>query len=621
MNWLDAAPFLPRLVLGLAGGALVWWSAVDLGRRAFAAFRIARRHNDAIAAAMGYALVGSIVAVLGLVHLIWAPVFVALFCVQFGIRWFRGRRFPRVFPSGALRRLRSLSLLDACAVAATGFAWVTGAIAAALPATWWDPIAYHLPIAARALAAHAFVIDPGMVQTFFPLLSEAAAVPAFAIGGSAGAAMATLGCGIVLALICGAWAERIAEGSGRLATALVSCSALWLWLAPSFYIDVPFAMFALGALALPSRMASDDGDPGGLAVAAGALAGAAAASKYPGLAIVVVGAVSAVAAARPGARLRVGIDFIAAAIAIAGGWYVRTMVPTGDPVFPFLTTHAAGTIGDFARRYVAMTRSWCGGGSTLTDAISLPWRLMTQPRSFCGDPGYALDLGAVFVLASFAAVRRVATVLIACAALAAFWFFSSQQLRFLVPAVCLYAIAAAVGTCSITPRLREVGQAALLALCVLGVGVNWIPNRTDASNSVAPAFAYVGGSQPGDEYLLERLEFYNAVAWLKANAGGRPAAALDDVRDYYFGPSTRWLNPNYQPLALDWTASSDVRYRRLTLTGYRYLIVNANPAFVARTPTGIDWRVLDEDVKRGVLRNRFAARGVTVYELPPRTDK
>jgi hypothetical protein len=621
VNWLDAAPFLARLVLGLLGAALVWWSAFDLGRTAFEAFRIRHRRDDAIPAALGYALVGTIVAALGLVHLIALTAFLALFAVQFAFRWIRGKRFPLRLPPDAWRSLRSLGFLDACAVAATCFAWLTATIAAALPASWWDPIAYHLPIAARALSTHTFVIDPAMIQTIFPLLGEAAAVPAFAIGGSAGAAFATLGCGIVLALVCGAWAERIAAGSGRLAVALVSCSALWLWLAPSFYVDVTFAMFAIAALALASLAASDDGDPGGWAVAAGALAGAAAATKYPGLAVVALAACVAVAAARPGMRFRAGIDVVAAAIAIAGGWYVRTAMLAGDPVFPFLTTHAVGPIGDFAQRYVSMTRSWCGGGSTLADAIALPWRLMTRPATFCGDPGYALDLAAVFVLASLAAFRRTVAVLILCGALTAFWFFSSQQLRFLVPALCLYAIAAAVGTCAITPRLRALGQSALLLLCIVGVAVDWIPDRRDASNSIAPAYPYVLGARSGDDYLLERLEFYDAVRWLKANGGGAPSAALDDVRDYYFGPSTRWLNPYYQPLAIDWSSRSDLRYRRLTVSGFRYLIVNANPAYVHRTPTGVDWRVLDQDVKNGTLRDRFSARGVTVYELPPRADR
>jgi hypothetical protein len=270
-----------------------------------------------------------------------------------------------------------------------------------------------------------------------------------------------------------------------------------------------------------------------------------------------------------------------------------------------------------------MTRSWCGGGTSFADAIALPWHLMTAPRSFCGDPGYALDLAAIFFVASLVYFRRTWPVIVACVALTAFWFASSQQLRFLVPAVCLYAIASAAGTAMVSPRLKTIGQSALLALCLLGVGVNWLPGPArDASNSIAPAYAYATGAQTAAGYLSQRLEFYDAARWLHAHGGGQPVAALDDVRDYYFGPATAWLNPYYQfKWDLDWSKPGTQRYLSLVHAGYRYLVSNANDAYVRRTPTGVDWHVLDADVRDGVLRNRFSANGVTVYELPRAIDK
>ena len=622
MNWLDASPFWLRLLFGIAGSALTWWSAIDLGRYAFAALRISRAVSPAAGAALGYALLGTIVALFGFAHLITLWTFLTLFAVQAALRLAFDRRFA-LPPSPAAYRAYFVCMPggDKLAVIVTAFAWLTGVIAAALPATWWDPIAYHLPIAGFALANHALGAD-AMVQSVFPLLGEAAALPAYAIGGSAGAALTTLGAGIALALVCSGWAERIAAGSGRLAGAMVSCSALWIWLAPSFYVDVPFAMFAVTALALAANGRAEGEEGGAWSVAAGLLAGAAAATKYPGIIVVLACVGVAIAAAPRGNRLRSAADVAAAALLVAAGWYMRTAALTGDPLFPFLSTTASGEVGGFAQRYVTMTRQWCGGSSTLADAVALPIRLMTEPRTFCGDPGYALDLGAVFVLASLFIARRTAVVLAACAALTAFWFFSSQQLRFLVPAVCLFAIAAAAGTTVVPERSRPIVRALLVVLCTVGVLVNWLPGPArDASNSIAPGFAYVAGAQSGDDYLSQRLEFYDAVLWVRAHprldARGstlRPAA-LDDVRDYYFGPDVRWLNPYYQAYALDW--HSPDRYRRLRRAGFIYLIVNANDAYVHRTPTGIDWTVLREDAADGTLRARFEKNGVTVYELPP----
>ena len=612
MNWLDAAPFWERLLFGVLGGALVWWSAVDLGALAFTGVGLRERARSAEAAALGYALAGSAVGVLALLHWIYPWVIVGLIAVQFVARWASGKRFPLSAPADAIGSFISMTLLDKSAVVATASAWLTGVVAAALPAIWWDPLAYHLPIVARAVQAHAFVVDPAMLQTSFVLLGEASALPAYVVGGSAGAAFATLGAGIVLALLCGGWAERIALETGRIATALVSCSALWLWLAPSFYVDIPFAMFAIGALSLAVEAADGRVRPA-IAVAAGALAGAAAATKYSGVAVIGI-ALIALLLARWHVRVSEGARFVIAAAAVAGAWYLRTAMTTGDPVFPFLSVNASGEIGAFAQRYVSMTRSWCGAGDGVTDAIMLPWRLLTAPKTFCGDPGYALDVGSIFVLASLAAFRRTGAVLLACLALTAIWFFSSQQLRFLVPAVCLFAIAAAAGTVVAGPRLKAVGQAALLTLCVVGVAVDWIPGRLDASNSVAPAYTYIAGAQSGDDYLSARLEFYDAVRWIRDNGGGR-VAALDDVRDYYFGSSATWFNPYYQPLSIDWSLPSYRRYAPLVAAGFRYLVVNANSAYVDRTPTGVDWRAVDEDAARGVLQPVYSRDMVTVFRF------
>ncbi|HYK52712.1 MAG TPA: hypothetical protein VEV38_04210, partial [Candidatus Eremiobacteraceae bacterium] len=256
MNWLDAAPFWERLLLGAAGGAIVWWSALDLGALAFSIIGLEERARSRESAAVGYALVGTAVGFLGALHAIAGWFVVTLIAIRFFGRWVTDRRFPISIPSGAIDALRKMSSLDKAAIGVIACAVLTGVVAAALPAIWWDPLAYHLPILARALEAHTFAADSSMLQTNFVLLGEAAALPAYVIGGSAGAAFATLGAGIVLVLLCGEWAEDVAAGTGRIAMALVSCSALWVWLAPSFYVDIPFAMFALGAL----RLVTDTSD-------------------------------------------------------------------------------------------------------------------------------------------------------------------------------------------------------------------------------------------------------------------------------------------------------------------------------------------------------------------------
>ncbi|HXM19424.1 MAG TPA: hypothetical protein VN934_11540 [Candidatus Tumulicola sp.] len=636
MHWLDAGDFGIRFACGVVAAAWLWALAADLGSWTIAKLLpdVEGGHARFVGAALGYALIGSAVALLGLAHLASSLAAIALLVILTLARAPAHIRMMAQTP-GLFAALgaswRDGTALDKCAYAIVGAAITTAAVAAALPAVWWDPIAYHLPLVARALERGTFGFDQQMVQSAFPQLSEAAALPAYAIAGSAGAAFATLGAGITLVMLCGVIAQRLAPGSGPIAAALLAASPLWLWLAPTFYIDVPFALFLVAALAVP-LFAGDKSDDKNddrnvafraksgfsLGVLCGALAGAAAASKYPGLPAGAIAAGFAVALAPAQWRARLGGFGIGFAL-MAAGWYARTWALAGDPLYPLFVANfgASPELQAFGQRYLEMTRHWCGGGTSLRDAFLLPWRLVADPRSFCGDPGYALRLGGILAIAAVALLRRTRSLALVGMALTAVWFVTTQQWRFLLPALSLMSIIAAAGAVDAAPRLRNVACAVLLGLCVFGVASNWFAAlENEASNSLAPAFAYLAHAETGAQYLRARLETYGAAEWLGAKAPGAKIVALDDVRDYYFGSNTVWANPFYQARwDVDWQAPAKRRYQDFMDAGFTYMVVNAHPAYVRRTPTGIDWGVLAADERAGVLRRMFSADSVTVYAL------
>jgi len=509
--------------------------------------------------------------------------------------------------------------LDKIAIGAFIAAIVTAAVAGALPAVWWDPIAYHLPIAARALTTGVFSFDPTMTQTAFPLLGEAAALPAYAIGGSAGAALVTLGSGIVLAVLCAAIARGFDPNAAWLGAALVATSPLWAWLAPSFYVDVPFATFAVAAIGAPLVLTSRAARPTNIALVAGTFAGSAAAVKLTGVGVIIVAGVVAVLAARREWRWSV-ISFLIGAAALALPWYARSAIVAGDPAYPFLSPllHPGSAVADFSVRYATMTRNWCGGGYGAADLLLLPWRMMTNPRFYCGDPGYALRLGIVLFAVGVAWVRSARIPALIALGFTGLWFLESHQDRFLVPALAFYAIAVAVAARRIAPRLGAAIAVLLIALGTLAVVENWIPGfEYAASNSVVPAYQYMSGRMDARQYLSARLESYAAADWFRTHTRANERIfALDDVRDYYFGPNVVWGNPFYQAVwDIDWHAKPSVRYAALRAAGFRFMVVNAYRAYVERTPTGIDWRVLQQDQADGALRPVFQSDDVTVYEL------
>jgi len=636
---LDTSPFLPRLVAGLAAAVFVWGVAAELGNRVLQGGVRDGVVRAALGAPLGYALIGSLIALLGFAHAATPRFCVGLLALIAIVRLPSYAAHARSVPGrfrAALDRLRTTTALDRAALLVSAFALVTALTAAALPAVWWDPIAYHLPIAATALASGAFAFDPGMVQSAFPALGEAAALPAFALAGSAGAAMATLFAGISLALLCALLARWAVPGTGLLAFALMTSSALWLWLGPSFYVDVPFALFVVAAIATPLLTAHADvavefirpsaGRVNSTATHAlvagalcGALAGAAAAVKYPGIvaAIIVLGMLIALGP-RPRSFAFGGFAF--GFVVLAVGWYARNFAQIGDPVYPFLT----GALGfpaaltEFAARYLEMTRHWCGTPASAADFVLLPWRLLAQPWMFCGDQGFALRLGAIFAFLGVAVVRRLRPLALAAVVLTIVWFFGSQQWRFLLPALVLYAAIVAAGTAGAGERLRAAGAALLLTLGAAGVALNWLPAMINqASSSIVPGFAYIAARESPNAYLERRLETFGASEWLRAHGATRQSViSLDDVRTYYFWGGIAWANPYYQQeWSLIWSLPSAQRYSSLRAHSYRYLLVNATPEYVHRTPTGVNWDVLADDVKGGVLSAVYQSGGVAVYEI------
>ncbi|MBV8205033.1 MAG: hypothetical protein JO195_08380 [Candidatus Eremiobacteraeota bacterium] len=626
---LDLAPFAARLLAGIAAGGLTWLLAADYGGMLIARF-ITIAHpagRFGVAAAAGYAAIGSIVGVLGLIGEINPFTMVGLLACAVLIRapvYVHSLRSARKWWATGRAAAVRLDAVGKAAIVVVSLAVITALVNAALPAVWWDPIAYHLPIVAAALRQGSFAFDPHIVQTGFPQLAEAAAIPAYAVAGTAGAAMVTLGAGLCVVLVAWALADSVCEHSGAAAAMLVASSALWAWLAPSFYVDIPFALFTLAALLAALQVGTTLRDPhktidvAEAATLTGMLCGAAAGVKYSGLSVIAVVAIVILVVAKR-ERTRVMVAFAVGCALIGGAWYLRSWLLTGDPVYPFAASWFIHTqaVRDFGVRYVDMTRHWCGGGSTIMDLVTLPYRLFADPRSFCGDPGIALRVALVFALAAIALIPRARVLAVVGVVLTLFWFITSQQWRFLLPALFIYAAIAAAGLSGLGPRLRTWGGMIIAALGCLTILSNWSPAwQSQASASIVPALPYISGRADALTYLDMRLETFAAARWLREfGIDGNQIVALDDVRDYYMPAGTMWANPFYQQaIALDWSVPTKVRYSGLTSAGKLYLVVNMNDAYLRRTPTGVDWGAFQQDRRHG-LREMFNRNGVAVFDM------
>ncbi len=285
-----------------------------------------------LAVGLGLAAIATLVFVLGLAGWFTLPAAVAgLAALQLPwlavrLRQSRGERGPRI----GRRRPPPAVLLGGLAAA---LLVVFVGTLALYPPLGFDATLYHLPAARAFLRTHRLPYLPDARFPVFPQLGEALFALGLAGGDDRAARLVELAITALAALALYAWASR--HGRRR--------AGLWagaLWLGSPYvvlfgadaYVDATLAFFGVLAVAAADRVR--DEAPARWAIVAGALAGAAAATKYFGLFFVLAIPV-AILAWGGRARLRSGALALGAGLAVAAPWYARIALLTGNPVFPY----------------------------------------------------------------------------------------------------------------------------------------------------------------------------------------------------------------------------------------------------------------------------------------------
>jgi hypothetical protein len=197
------------------------------------------------------------------------------------------------------------------------------------PETHVDALIYHLGIAGRAVSLGRLTAPSGNFLHHFPLLTELLRGWGLALGGEPAARLWTLGALVAGAVAVRAAVARIAgDAWGWAGFGLWATSPLAAGTALEGKPDIFTAAFAVVAMAGLAR-----GGSAGI-LTAGLLAGAAAGTKLHGF--VVVAILAGLALGRPrGPRVAAAGLILAGVVAAAGPWLAKSVLLTGDPVYPF----------------------------------------------------------------------------------------------------------------------------------------------------------------------------------------------------------------------------------------------------------------------------------------------
>ncbi len=334
------------------------------------------------------------------------------------------------------------------------------------------------------------------------------------------------------------------------------------------------------------------------------------------------------------------------ALLLGGFWYVRNALWTGNPVFPFAysvfggrgwtSAMAAGYSADQAR---------FGFGKSALDLLLLPWRLaMTplsigvaqgQPKGFAfwpldasvpaggdhygffdvpiGDVLLAVFPGPVLLalgMPAFLARRKGAFVGFAAwmfAFLWAFWALSSQQVRYLFPALGLLCV---LGGWVVATRIARFRLASLS----LGVGLSaWMLLAPGVSLWRSRGnLPVLSGTQTPEAYLRRSFAGYNAMSWIGANTPETSRVAVyGEPRDFYLPRPYFWADDQHNNLVDYGKIKTPAQLARaLRSLGATHVLVNRDPGRTGGV-FGPPVPLFDQMVSQGQAHQIYPANGQT----------
>ena len=502
---------------------------------------------------VGLILVGTGLAILGLVGLLYAPLIGVLTLA--GAFWTVGtllqsrhalpepadREIGADVPPESPRETPSDGLLWFAATLSV-VASLGALVGAAAPTTAGDALCYHLELPKAFLADNHLAFYPYSENSTFPLLVEMWFLWAIALDGPVAAGLVHWLLGLIFA---GATVVLATPIVGRRWGWMAGCVALLVpgvtnqMTAPMN--DLGFAMTTTVALAAWWRAVIVEEGRRWMIVA-GIAAGGALATKYLALLFAVAMAAGCLwVARRRGHKRRLVLESVAViavvAVSTSGLWYVRAAWHRGNPVYPFLTEVFVPEGPMYADAHETLPESKSRLGRTVWGPITAAWHVTMEPDRLGGrshQPG-VLFLAILPGLLLARRLRGLGTLLLIGAAYWIVWYLLRQNVRFLLPIIPIGAIAAVWVFAEMRRFPAPARWAGTGIVCAILVAYALV-----AAERNREQLAVATGLQSRDAYLSEVEPTWQAAAASNASFGELGHLLSLDYRAYYFEcPVTR----------------------------------------------------------------------------------
>jgi hypothetical protein len=348
--------------------------------------------------------------------------------------------------------------------------------------TGWDELVYHHVLPKRWLADGWPAFYSDLPYSGFPSLGEILFWLMAPIDGVIAPRLLTWVCWIIgLAIVYRLLRRRIDRTSaGGITLAFSICSAVLLVSANCYVETIQMVTFAglLLALNAGKRRANQIGIAGWrMPAIVGALAGATAAVKLTGIAIIFVPCLWHVIRYRWRLGLRESVRtplvYLACALAVALPFYLRPWLLTGNPFYPYFAQWFSDGPArlEMSRYHHALGAAFGvhGPAGFYAGPVLLAFDEQLYDGSFGWQLCIFLALGAVALWQ--ARGKRARPLVLGTAGVSfllyCFWFFTAQQARFAIPAIIALLLFAAFGLRQLRGSRRQLVLGILLAAALV----------------------------------------------------------------------------------------------------------------------------------------------------------
>jgi 4-amino-4-deoxy-L-arabinose transferase-like glycosyltransferase len=438
-----------------------------------------------------------------------------------------------------------------------------GGIGVLAPSTTidWDSLAYHFAVPKIWLGSGQIEFISFIHHSNFPFIVDNLYIWGLLWGGEVGAKAFSLIFALASVLaVYGVTTEHYGEKYAGLAAVAFATMPMVLWLSGTGYIDVSHGVFVGLAILMVANAFSPNAQASDILLASLMLGGAIA-SKYTGLQVAaVVALVFATNWFSSKSRPKVSPLAFIVPLLVAAPWYVRNVVNTGNPVYPFFYSALGGkNWSDYNAKIYSNEQQTFGAGREQTTAYTDgPLEVSRLPHAVLGlayQPGRYTNpnpvAGAGFPFAALGAVglvsaiiwlsggrmRRYESVVLGCVGVSLLlWFFLSQQSRYIVGLTLPLCVLAGGAVSRVSGGKLLLGLIPLQAIAGISIHVLLI-----TSSQLPPLV----GSISEEEYRTQNIAFAEPARVINSEIRPRRIALYDEVFGFLLDVPYFWGNPGH----------------------------------------------------------------------------